>query len=333
LHRITIGIDPGSSITKMIDQEGTILFDGRSALSEDRGRGFIAFGNDAWNMIGKTPAHIRILFPFHNRRQSDYEVSVAFFQHLFSQARSSIRSFRPEVVINLDSANTQVEKEAYAEALSEAGARKVYYLPDLLSLAIGAGLNVFEPKANMVMDLGHAHTEIALLTMGHIVKSVSVPYGLNRLRQQLQEFFQNHHSIMIGELTAEEILQNQCRCLEEGEAMEITIIGLDLKTGLPKQTVFSPIQLIPFAQEELSYLPELVFSGLEGVSPDLAKDILERGILLGGGGALLPGIGAYLEEKTQIRFIIPDHPHHCVVKGTIESARNESFQELTTQLL
>lgn len=333
MQPLIYSIDPGASTTKIIDSDGKILFDEPSVVAEDRARGFIAFGKDAWSMLGKTPPHIRIHFPFQHKRLSDYDVSVAFFQHLFNRIRPSMRAFKPTVIVNLYPDNTQVEKEAFVEALSQAGARKVYIIDDLIALGLGAGLNLLESRGNMVMDLGFSHTEAGLISMGHTVKSASMPRGFSSLRQELIQYFQHHLELLIGELTAEEILQQHCRCVETTEDQKITLMGLDLKTGLPKQLPTHVNALTQVVTKSVEDRVEMVFSALEGASPDLVKDIMERGIILGGGGARIPGIDSFLEEKTQIHFILPDNPQHCVVKGAMASYLQEGFRQLTTHLL
>jgi rod shape-determining protein MreB len=275
----------------------------------------LAVGVEAKRMIGRTPSHIQAIRPLKDGVIADFEICekmLRYFIHKVHQRRFS----KPRMVICVPSGITGVEKRAVQEAAEYAGARKgVYIIEEPMAAAIGAGLPVHEPTGNMVVDIGGGTTEVAVISLGGMVVSQSVRVGGDELDDAIIQFIKKEYSLALGERTAEEIkiaLGSACQLEEE---LHAEIRGRDLITGLPKTIVTTTEEIREAIEEPLSSIVDAVKVTLDKTPPELAADIMEQGIVLTGGGALLHGLDARLSAETGMPIVIAKNPLHCVAIG------------------
>jgi rod shape-determining protein MreB len=275
----------------------------------------LAVGAEAKRMIGRTPSHIQAIRPLKDGVIADFEICekmLRYFIHKVHQRRFA----KPRMVICVPSGITGVEKRAVQEAAEYAGARKgVYIIEEPMAAAIGAGLPVHEPTGNMVVDIGGGTTEVAVISLGGMVVSQSVRVGGDELDDAIIQFIKKEYSLALGERTAEEIkiaLGSACPLEEE---LHAEIRGRDLITGLPKTIVTTTDEIREAIEEPLSAIVDAVKVTLDKTPPELAADIMEQGIVLTGGGAMLHGLDARLSSETGMPIVIANNPLHCVAIG------------------
>jgi rod shape-determining protein MreB len=275
----------------------------------------LAVGTEAKRMIGRTPSHIQAIRPLKDGVIADFEICekmLRYFIHKVHQRRFA----KPRMVICVPSGITGVEKRAVQEAAEYAGARKnVYIIEEPMAAAIGAGLPVHEPTGNMVVDIGGGTTEVAVISLGGMVTSQSVRIGGDELDEAIIQFIKKEYSLALGEKTAEQIkiaLGSACPLEEE---LHAEIRGRDLITGLPKTIVITTEELREAIEEPLSAIVDAVKVTLDKTPPELAADIMEQGIVLTGGGALLHGLDVRLSSETGMPIVIAKNPLHSVAIG------------------
>ncbi len=275
----------------------------------------LSVGMEAKRMIGRTPSHIRAIRPLKDGVIADFEICEKMLRY-FIQKVHQRRFAKPRMVICVPSGITGVEQRAVQEAAEYAGARKpAYIIEEPMAAAIGAGLPVHEPTGNMVVDIGGGTTEVAVISLGGIVTSQSIRIGGDKLDHSIIQFIKKEYSLALGERTAEEIkiaLGSACM-LEEEQNAEIR--GRDLITGLPKTIVTSTQEIREAIEEPLSAIVDSVKVTLDKTPPELAADIMEQGIVLTGGGALLHGLDARLSAETGMPIVIARNPLHSVAIG------------------
>ncbi len=275
----------------------------------------LSVGMEAKRMIGRTPSHIRAIRPLKDGVIADFEICEKMLRY-FIQKVHQRRFAKPRMVICVPSGITGVEQRAVQEAAEYAGARKpAYIIEEPMAAAIGAGLPVHEPTGNMVVDIGGGTTEVAVISLGGIVTSQSIRIGGDKLDHSIIQFIKKEYSLALGERTAEEIkiaLGSACM-LEEEQNAEIR--GRDLITGLPKTIVTSTQEIREAIEEPLAAIVDSVKITLDKTPPELAADIMEQGIVLTGGGALLHGLDARLSAETGMPIVIARNPLHSVAIG------------------
>jgi len=275
----------------------------------------LAVGTEAKRMIGRTPSHIRAIRPLKDGVIADFEICEKMLRY-FIQKIHQRRFAKPRMVICVPSGITGVEQRAVQEAAEFAGARKpAYIIEEPMAAAIGAGLPVHEPTGNMVVDIGGGTTEVAVISLGGIVTSQSIRIGGDKLDNSIIQFIKKEYSLALGERTAEEIkiaLGSACALEEE---LHAEIRGRDLITGLPKTIVTSTQEIRDAIEEPLSAIIDSVKVTLDKTPPELAADIMEQGIVLTGGGALLHGLDIRLSSETGMPIVIARNPLHSVAIG------------------
>ena len=275
----------------------------------------LSVGMEAKRMIGRTPSHIRAIRPLKDGVIADFEICEKMLRY-FIQKIHQRRFAKPRMVICVPSGITGVEQRAVQEAAEYAGARKpAYIIEEPMAAAIGAGLPVHEPTGNMVVDIGGGTTEVAVISLGGIVTSQSIRIGGDKLDHSIIQFIKKEYSLALGERTAEEIkiaLGSACTLEEE---LHAEIRGRDLITGLPKTIVTSTQEIRDAIEEPLSAIVDSVKVTLDKTPPELAADIMEQGIVLTGGGALLHGLDARLSAETGMPIVIARNPLHSVAIG------------------
>jgi len=289
------------------------------AMLHDGGKAVpYAFGNEAKLMLGRTPAKIEAKRPLMDGVIADFKLAEEMIKHFIHRVHNR-RSFTgPLIVICVPSGSTPVERRAIQDAAESAGARDVYLIEEPMAAAIGAGLPVTEPTGSMIVDIGGGTTEVAVLSLGGIVYSRSVRVGGDKMDDAIISFIRRHHNLLIGETTAEKIKkQIGAACPpEKGEGEMMEIKGRDLMNGVPKELVLSEAQVAESLNEPISQLVEAVKVALECTPPELSSDIVDKGIVLTGGGALLRNLDLVLRSATGLPVFIAEDPLSCVALGT-----------------
>ena len=289
------------------------------ALAEVKGRKHVlAVGDEAKMMLGRTPGNIQAIRPLRDGVIADFEVAEEMIKHFIRKVHNRGSFASPLIIICVPSGSTAVERRAIQESAEAAGARRVYLIEEPMAAAIGAGLPVTEPTGSMVVDLGGGTTEVAVLSLGGIVYARSVRVGGDMMDEAIISYIRRHHNLLVGESSAERIKKEiGCACPPEngdGETMEIK--GRDLMDGVPKEILVSQRQIAESLAEPITAIIEAVKVALEHTAPELAADIVDKGIVLTGGGAMLANLDFVLRHATGLPVSIADDPLSCVALGT-----------------
>jgi rod shape-determining protein MreB and related proteins len=285
------------------------------ALNTNNGQ-VVAVGVEAKRMIGRTPGNIVAVRPLKDGVIADFDVTERMLRYFIQKVHRRTRMAKPRIVVAVPSGITGVEQSAVKEAGHQAGARKVYIIEEPMAAAIGAGLPVNEPTGNMVVDIGGGTTEVAVISLGGIVTSQSIRIGGDELDQAIMTFGKKEHSLMLGERTAEEIKLALGSAFPFEEEPHAEIRGRDLVSGLPKTVVISAAEVRKAIDDPLALIIDAVKSTLDKCPPELAGDVMDRGIALTGGGALLRGLDLRIREETGMPVHLADSPLESVVLGT-----------------
>ena len=290
----------------------------------------LAVGAEAKRMIGRTPSHIQAIRPLKDGVIADFEICEKMIRY-FIQRVQQRRFAKPRMVMCVPSGITGVEQRAVMEAAEYAGARKAYIIEEPMAAAIGAGLPVHEPTGNMVVDIGGGTTEVAVISLGGIVTSQSVRIGGDELDEAIISYIKKEYSLALGERTAEEIKIALGSAFPLEEELHAEIRGRDLVTGLPKTVVVSTEEIRKAIEEPVTAITDAVKVTLDKTPPELAADIMEQGIVLTGGGALLHGLDAHLQDETGMPMVVARDPLTCVAVGSGQCL--EEFEALKQVLI
>lgn len=278
----------------------------------------LAVGNEAKQMLGRTPGNIVATRPLRDGVIADFEVTEAMIKHFIRKVHNRRTFVSPKMMICVPSGSTAVEQRAIQEAAESAGASEVRLIEEPMAAAIGAGLPVTEPSGSMVVDIGGGTTEVAVISLGGIVYSRSVRVGGDKMDEAVIAYIRRVHNLLIGESTAERIKKEVGSACPpaDGEGRQMHIKGRDLMNGVPKEIVITERQVAESLAEPVGQIIEAVKVALEHTAPELAADIVEKGIVLTGGGALLANLDFILRHATGLPVTIADDPLSCVVLGT-----------------
>src|SRR5215467_4976333 len=285
------------------------------ALNTNTGQ-IVAVGLEAKRMIGRTPGNIIAVRPLKDGVIADFDVTERMLRYFIQKVHKRSHLAKPRIVVAVPSGITGVEQSAVKEAGHQAGARRVYIIEEPMAAAIGAGLPVNEPTGNMVVDIGGGTTEVAVISLGGIVTSQSIRIGGDEMDQAIIAFGKKEHSLMLGERTAEEIKMALGSAYPAEAEPSAEIRGRDLVSGLPKTVVMSAAQVRIAIAEPLAMIIDAVCTTLDKCPPELAGDVMDRGIAMTGGGALLRGLDERIREETGIPVKIAETPLESVVMGT-----------------
>ncbi len=313
-----IGIDLGTANTLVfVPKKGVVINEPSVvAVSRDENR-VLAVGSEARLMIGRTPDTIVAYRPLRDGVIADYRVTEAMLRYFINKAGGRFRLFRPEVMVSAPAGVTSTERRAVIEASIQAGARAAYVVKEPVLAAIGAGIPINEPSGHMVVDIGGGTTDIAVISLGGIVASTSVKVAGNRFDQAIADYIKKNYNLAIGERTAEDIkIKIGSAVPIDDESMRLTIKGRDLMFGLPKVVEIHSAEVTEAISDELDEVMRAIKSVLHDTPPELAADIMEKGIVLTGGGALLRNIDELVYQETGVPAYIADEPLLCVAKGT-----------------
>lgn len=312
-----IGIDLGTA-NILIYVKGTgIVLNEPSVVARDRKTNeILAIGQDAYNMIGRTPKHIESIRPLKDGVIYDFDVTEAMLKYYMNELKLKGFMSKPRILICCPTNVTSIEKNAIREVAEKAGARKVYIEVEPKVAAIGAGLAIYQPKASMVIDIGGGTTDVAVLSMGDLVSSETVKIAGDRFDQQIMKYVKQQHKLLIGEKTAQYIKQEIGTALKQSEEKKMEVRGRDILTSFPKTLWISSVEIEQALRDSVEAIVETSRLVLEKTPPELSSDISESGAILTGGGALLDGLDQLLSERLGIPVSIADDPLECVVLGT-----------------
>ena len=316
-----MAIDLGTANTLVYVKGKGIVLNEPSVVAIEEYRGkkqVLAVGNEAKQMLGRTPGNINAIRPLRDGVIADFEIAEEMIKYFIRKVHNRRTFASPMVIVCVPSGSTAVERRAIQESAEAAGARKVWLIEEPMAAAIGADLPVTEPTGSMVVDIGGGTTEVAVLSLGGIVYARSVRVGGDKMDAAIISYIRRNHNLLVGEGSAERIkkeIGSAC-APDAGEGRTIEIKGPDLMNGVPKEIIITERQVAESLSEPVSQIVEAVKVALEHTAPELAADIVDKGIVLTGGGALLTNLDQVLRNATGLPVSIAEDPLACVVKGT-----------------
>ena len=312
-----MGIDLGTANTLVSMRGKGIVLREPSVVAIQRDTGeILAVGDEAKKMLGRTPGNIIAIRPLKDGVIADFDTTQIMLKYFIQKATGGFSFFRPRVVVGVPSGVTEVERRAVIDATVQAGAREAYLIEEPMAAAIGAGLPVHDPTGNMVVDIGGGTTEVAVISLGGIVSSRSIRIGGDELDEAIIQYMKRTYNLLIGERTAEIVKMTIGSAMPSQEEESMEIRGRDLVTGLPKTLPVSVREIELALSEPVSAIVDAVKVTLEKTPPELSGDIMDRGIVLTGGGALLRRLDKLLTKETGMPVIVAEDPLDCVAKGT-----------------
>ncbi|MDZ4815223.1 MAG: rod shape-determining protein [Verrucomicrobiota bacterium] len=312
-----IGIDLGTANTLIYVRGRGIVLREPSVVAVKQGTNkVLAVGDEAKRMLGRTPGNIVAVRPLKDGVIADFEITEAMLRYFIKKVHSRKKLVRPRVVIGVPSGITEVEKRAVKDSATHAGAREVYLIEEPMAAAIGVGLPVQEPAGNMIIDIGGGTTEVALISLAGIVYARSVRVAGDEFDEAIVQYMKRAYNLMIGERTAEDIKIKVGSAFQLEQEMTMEVKGRDLIAGLPKTLTVTSQEVREALLEPISTIVESVRITLERCPPELSADLVERGMVLAGGGALLRGLDRLLAEETGLPVHVAEDPLSAVAEGT-----------------
>jgi len=312
-----IGIDLGTAtVLVYVKGKGIVLKEPSVVAIDKNTNKILAVGDDAKNMIGRTPGNIIAKRPLRDGVISDYDVTEKMLSHFIKKAYNKKGWGKPRVVVCIPCEATEVEKRAVKDAALNAGARKVYLIEEPIAAAIGAGLDISKPSGTMVVDIGGGTTDVAVISLGGMVVRSSVKVAGDKFDESIIRYIRKKYKLMIGERTAEDLKINIGCAYKRDEDISMEIRGRDLVSGLPKNIIVTSEEIREALAEPVHEIAECVHSVLEKTPPELAADISDKGILMTGGGSLLWGLDKFIQERTNVPVRVAEDAVSCVALGT-----------------
>ncbi len=314
-----IGIDLGTAYSLVyLKGHGIVITEPSVVAMNKRTNQVLAIGNEARKMVGRTPSHIVAIKPLVDGVISDFEVTESMLRYFIEKVhrRRFVLVPRPRVVVGIPYGVTEVERRAVEEAALNAGARQVFLIEEPLAAAIGANLPVQDPSGQLIIDIGGGTTEVAVIALGGIVTSRSLRIAGNELTDDIITYAREVHNLLIGDTSAEDIKIKIGSAAPLEKPLEATMTGRDLITGLPKRVTVNDTEIREAMKKSIHHIVEAVRATVEEAPPELVSDIMDRGAVLAGGGALLRGLDTLLASMINMRVHIADDPLTCVARGT-----------------
>ncbi|GBE36688.1 Rod shape-determining protein MreB [bacterium BMS3Bbin07] len=312
-----LAIDLGTANTLVYVKKGGIVCNEPSVvvIRKDNKK-TIAVGADAKRMLGKTPANITTIRPMKDGVIADFDATGEMLKYFITKVHNRKSFVSPRVIIGVPSGITQVEQRAVKDASQASGAREVYLISEPMAAAIGVGLPVGEPTGNMIVDLGGGTTDVAVISLDGIVYSKVVRVGGDRMDETILAYIKRRYNLMIGERTSEQIkIEIGSAYPTDNTSRELDIKGRDMVSGIPKTITINEEEIREALQEPVTIILDTIRAALENTPPELAADIVDTGIVLAGGGALLRGLDLLIKEETKLPVIVADDPLTAVVRG------------------
>ncbi len=312
-----MAIDLGTANTKVLVRgKGIVLIEPSVVAIEKNAGKVLAVGSEAKKMLGRTPGNIVAIRPLKDGVIADFDVTESMLRYFIQKVHKRNFAVRPRVIVCVPSGVTEVEKRAVFEAALQAGTRAVYLIEEPMAAAIGAGLPVQEPTGSIVVDIGGGTTEVAVISLGGIVVSQSIRVGGDEFDEAIISHVKKEYNVIIGERTAEEIKIEIGSAYPLDEEEDVEIRGRDLLTGLPRNVVVSSEEIRSTLEEPLLAIVSAIKTTLERTPPELSSDILDRGLVLTGGGSLLKNLDERLKQETGMPVYVAEDPLVCVVVGS-----------------
>ncbi|MCK5767439.1 MAG: rod shape-determining protein [Candidatus Atribacteria bacterium] len=324
----SIGIDLGTSTTLVyIKGRKIVLYEPSVVAFRDNGNKILAVGKEAKKMIGRTPSGLSTVRPLKEGVIADFDITAEMIKYFIEKVHIPNRFIKPSIIICVPSGVTEVEKRAVSEVAYKCGARKVFLIDETIAAAIGVGLPVFEPMGNMVLDIGGGTSEVAVISLGGIVVSELSQVAGDYINEEIVKYIKRKHNLYIGELTAEEIKLNLSTKDIEEEIRSYETKGRDKVSGLPKIVNMSLDELREALSESIRMIANIVRVALEKTPPELVADIVDKGIIMTGGGSMLIGLAELLKEEIGIPTFISPKPIYCVINGIGKIVENHKFYQ------
>jgi len=320
-----LAIDLGTANTLIyLEGKGIVLREPSVVAVKDEGRykKVVAIGEEAKKMIGKTPGTIKAIRPLREGVIADFEVTEAMIRYFIQKVHNRSYFVKPRIIISVPSGTTQVERRAVKESAESAGAREVYLIEEPMAAAIGAGLPVAEPVACMVVDIGGGTTEVAVISLGGIVVSHSIKVAGDKIDEAIVYYIKRKYNLLIGEATAEQVKIQIGDVLPQEPYPEMEIKGRDLITGVPKTITITSKEVQEAIKEPVELIIQAIKQVLEATPPELAADLVDRGIMLTGGGALLKNLDKLISQETGLKVSVAEEPLLCVALGAGKALDN-----------
>ncbi|MGI6453213.1 MAG: rod shape-determining protein [Syntrophomonadaceae bacterium] len=321
-----LGIDLGTANTLVhVKGKGVVITEPSVvAIQADTGK-VLAVGEEAKQMIGRTPGNIIAIRPMKDGVIADFDVTQAMLKYFISKAIGQKSFMKPRIIISIPTGCTTVEERAVKEAALQGGAKEAYLIEEPMAAAIGADLPVHEPTGNMIVDIGGGTTEVAVISLGGIVTAKSVRVAGDRMDEAIIQYLRKNYNLLIGERTAEEIKMSIGSALWEGPEEHFEVRGRDMVNGLPKTIKTSSTEIQEALKETVAQIVDGIRVCLEKTPPELASDIMDRGIVMAGGGALLRGLDKLISMDTHMPVYVCDEPLLAVARGTGKVLENIEF--------
>ncbi|WP_096437557.1 rod shape-determining protein [Alteribacter populi] len=312
-----IGIDLGTAnVLIHVKGRGIVLNEPSVVAIDTNTKRVLAVGDEAFRMVGRTPGNIVALRPMKDGVIADFEMTESMLKHFLDKIK--VRNFfsKPRILICCPTNITSVEQKAIREAAEKSGGKSIYIEEEPKVAAIGAGMDIYQPSGNMVVDIGGGTTDVAVLSMGDIVTASSIKVAGDRFDQDILNYIKKKYKLMIGERTAEQIKFNVGTVFPEGRSEEMEIRGRDMVSGLPRTISVNSTEVRESLEESVFHIVQASKAVLEQTPPELSADIIDRGVILTGGGAYLHGIDQLLAEELKVPVFVSEEPMNCVVNGT-----------------
>jgi rod shape-determining protein MreB len=312
-----IGIDLGTAnVLIHVKGKGVVLNEPSVVAIESDTKKVLAVGEEAFRMVGRTPGNIVAIRPLRDGVIADFEITEIMLKHFINKVGGKKWFSRPRILICAPTNITSVEQKAIREAAEKCGARKVYLEEEPKVAAIGAGMDIFQPSGNMVVDIGGGTTDIAVLSMGEIVTATSLKIAGDTFDAAIMRYIKNKYKLLVGERTSEEVKKTIGTVYPGSRNERIEIRGRDMVTGLPQTITVDSDEVQEALNESVAQIVAAAKSVLERTPPELSADIIDRGVILTGGGALLHGLDRLLEDELKVPVFVAENPMSCVVDGT-----------------
>lgn len=329
-----IGIDLGTANTLVyLRGRGIVINEPSVVALNTKTNRVVAVGAEAKDMMGRTPGHIRIVRPLVDGVISDYEVTEEMLSYLINKANDTDRKvFRPRVVIGIPVGITNVEMRAVYDAAKSAGAREVYIVEEPMAAAIGVQMPIHEPVGSMIVDVGGGTTDIAVIALGGIVRAKSLKIAGDKLTQDIISYMRDEFKMLIGEKTGEHIKTAIGSALPDEQGEELSVKGRDLVTGLPREAIITDVDIREAMYGSISQLVEAIREVLETTPPEVLADIMQKGMMIAGGGALIRNLPELLEMQLKVPVSVADDPLTAVARGTgVILEHLDTYQDILVQ--
>ncbi|MFB4163292.1 rod shape-determining protein MreB [Alteribacillus sp. JSM 102045] len=312
-----IGIDLGTANVLIHIKGQGIVLDEPAVVAIDRdSKNIMAVGEEAFRMVGRTPGNIVAIRPMKDGVIADFDHTEAMLKHYLMKINAKSMMSKPRILICCPTNITSVEQKAIIEAAEKSGSKNVYIEEEPKVAAIGAGMDIFQPSGNMVVDIGGGTSDIAVLSMGSIVTASSIKTAGDQFDLDILNYIKKNYKLLIGERTAETVKKEVATVAPGGHQRELEIRGRDMVNGLPRTIAINSSEIYEALTESVNHIVHAAKNVLERTPPELSADIIDRGVILTGGGALLNGMDELLADELKVPVIVAEEPMHCVANGT-----------------